>query len=319
MSNVDKNGTIKKRGTYNIGGKGKTPRKSKLKDGEVLTCIWDIWISGKKLDWNKKNLITSIEITETVDGSDTAKLNISDPDFIFISDNLYLEKNPIKIKMGWANKKTRVIFKGYISHIDISFPDTGIPTLAVTCMDNTYKMDRKEVSKSYKKTTSSKVVRQICKKYGLKCVIEKGYPFKVQDTISQSNQSDIAFLQQLAQNEVYPFTARLVGKTFYYIRKGKMKKTASQTLHYLEYPYDAISFSPSINKVTKDKQKSGSSSTNKKGGSSSSSSSSSGTGTVASSSSGSNNKGGRGSSRSTSSSSSGSMKYDRDKRKWTKT
>ena len=73
---------------------------SKYKQGEVLAIVYDVWISGTKLGMNKKACINSISIKETVEGSDSATSQISDPEFLYIEDNIFIEDNSIKIKLG---------------------------------------------------------------------------------------------------------------------------------------------------------------------------------------------------------------------------
>lgn len=220
---------------------------SSYREGEVLAIKYEVWISGNKLDINKKACITSIEIKETVDGSDICIINIEDPEFIYIEDNIFIEDNKIKVKLGWVGLTHREEFTGYISAIDIDFQSSGIPKLIVTCMDSTHLMNRKKKNKTYKKTTSAKVVRKVVKSYGFKCVVEKGYKFSKQETITQSEQTDIDFITKLAEDEVYPFTARLVGNTFYYVKKGNLGNP-KMSLTYLQYPHEIISFSPKITK-----------------------------------------------------------------------
>ena len=220
------------------------------KDGEVLAITYDVWISGTKLSMTKKECISSIEIKETVDGSDTAQIKISDPEFLYIDDNIFAEENTIKIKLGWSNTTYRVQFNGYISAIDIEFASNGIPQLTITCMDNTHKMNRKKKNATFSKCTSAEVVKKIVKNYGFTCVVDSSYKFEKQETITQSDQTDIDFIQKLAQDEVYPFTARLVGNTFYYVKKGKLG-TPKMTLTYRDFPHEVISFSPKLNKETK--------------------------------------------------------------------
>lgn len=220
------------------------------KDGEVLAITYDVWISGTKLSMTKKECISSIEIKETVDGSDTAQIKISDPEFLYIDDNIFAEENTIKIKLGWTNTTHRVQFNGYISAIDIEFASNGIPQLTITCMDNTHKMNRKKKNATFSKCTSAEVVKKIVKNYGFTCVVDSSYKFEKQETITQSDQTDIDFIQKLAQDEVYPFTARLVGNTFYYVKKGKLG-TPKMTLTYRDFPHEVISFSPKLNKETK--------------------------------------------------------------------
>lgn len=223
---------------------------SRYQQGRVLAITYDIWISGTKLGIRKKSCVKSIEITETVDGADSATIAISDPDFLFIEDDIFLEDSKIKIMMGWSNTTYRVTFSGYISAIDIDFTSSGIPQITLTCMDNTHVMNRTQNDNTWKDTTSADVVKTLVTKYGFTCVIESGYEFEKQETITQSHQTDIDFITKLAGDEVYPFTARLVGNTFYYVKKGKLE-TPKMSLTYKSYPHEIISFSPKLNKETK--------------------------------------------------------------------
>ena len=223
---------------------------SKYKQGEVLAIVYDVWISGTKLGISKKACINSIEIKETVEGSDVATLQITDPEFLYIEDDIFIEDNTIKIRLGWDNTTHRVEFEGYISALDINFDNTGCPKLTLTCMDNTHKMNRKKNNNTYKNCTSADVVKKIVQSYGFTCVIDKNYKFTVKETITQSNQTDIDFITKLAGDEVYPFTARLIGNTFYYVKMGKLE-TPKMTLTYKKYPHEVISFNPKINKETK--------------------------------------------------------------------
>lgn len=279
---------------------------SKYKQGEVLAIVYDVWISGTKLGMNKKACINSISIKETVEGSDSATIQISDPEFLYIEDNIFIEDNSIKIKLGWSNTTYRVTFNGYISAIDINFDSDGIPKLTITCMDNTHVMNRKKKNETYKNCTSAEVVKKIVQGYGYSCVVDSSYSFKRQETITQSNQTDIDFITKLAGDEVYPFTARLVGNTFYYVKMGKLE-TPKMSLTYKKYPHEIISFTPKINKESKQVEISGASVDT------SSKSVSSSTGTVKSDS-GSSTKNGSSSSKS----SSGGYTYNPSTKKWTK-
>lgn len=222
-------------------------------DDEVLSFVYDIWISGTKLNLNRKQCIQSVEIKETVDGADTATIQILDPEFLFIEDNIFLEENSIKIKMGWSNSTFRLEFSGFISAIDIDFESTGIPKMTITCMDNTHKMNKSKKDRTFNNTTSADIVKKIVQEYGYKCVIDTDYQFAVQETITQSKQTDIDFIQKLAKDEVFPFTARLVGDTFYYVKMGKYE-TPKMALSYKKFPHDIISFSPKITKETRQEE-----------------------------------------------------------------
>lgn len=284
---------------------------SKVKQGNVLAITYDVWISGTKLALEKKQCINSIEIKETVEGADSATIEIQDPEFRYIEDNIFLEDNSVKIKIGWSNTTYRVEFKGYISAVDINFNSDGLPKLTITCMDNTHKMNRKKKNKTFSNCTSASVVKQIVKDYGFTCVVDSSYSFEKQETITQSNQSDIEFITKLASDEVHPFTARLVGSKFHYEKMGKLT-TPKMTLTYRNYPHEVISFSPKINKESKQVEiESASVDTSSKATSSTTGTTSSGSGSASST--GNNSSGGSGSNKS-----GGSYTYNPQTKTWSK-
>lgn len=81
---------------------------SKYKQGGILAIVYDVWISGTKLGMSKKACINSIQIKETVEGSDVATIQITDPEFLYIEDNIFLEDNTIKIRLGWDNTTSSI-------------------------------------------------------------------------------------------------------------------------------------------------------------------------------------------------------------------
>lgn len=216
---------------------------------KVLSCYWNVFINGKELSKSRKECIDSIDIIEQCDGSDTCTLVVNDPDFLFIEDNIFIEEATISVVLGWHGDTHRVTFTGYISAIDISFPDNGFPVLSIFCLDNSHLMNRKKKKRSWDDVTSADVIKKIAQEYGFKCVIESGYTFKKEDTISQSDNTDIEFCESLADDERVPFMCKLVGDTLYYVKKGVLKDPSS-TVYYKKFPYDVVSFSPQINKET---------------------------------------------------------------------
>lgn len=217
---------------------------------KVLSCYWNVTINGKELSKSRKECIESIDIAEQCDGSDTCTLVVNDPNFYFIEDNIFIEEATISVVLGWHGDTHRVTFTGYISAIDINFPESGFPVLSIFCLDNSHVMNRKKKKRSWDNVTNADVVKKIAQEYGFKCVVESGYPFKTEDTISQSDTTDIEFCESLASSERDPFMCKLVGNTLYYVKKGVLKDPVS-TVYYKKFPYDVISFSPKINKETK--------------------------------------------------------------------
>ena len=226
---------------------------SKLNGGEkVLSMYWKLTIKDKELTLAQKKCITSIDIDEKCDGSDTLTLKVSDPDFVFIDDDLYTKEAKVSFSAGF-NEKTEgaVEFNGYISAIDPEFPPDGIPVLSVTCLDGTHQMNRTKKKRTWSNTTSSQVVESIAKEYGYKFETEKDYKFKQENSIAQSETTDIEFIESLAKKEREPWLCKLKDGTVYYKKKGVVEEPVT-SLYYKIYPYDIISLSAQINKETKE-------------------------------------------------------------------
>lgn len=215
-----------------------------------LVCIWEISINGVPLDKVRKNSISSIQFSEICDGSDTITISVSDPDYLYIEDNIFIEEATIEAKIYWYGDTYTHTFSGYISAIDISFPEDGLPYLSIFCLDRSHVMNKEKKKRSWDNVTRAEVVQKIAQEYGFKCVVEPGYAFKTEETISQSNTTDIAFCESLASEERDQFMCKLIGDTLYYVKKGTLS-TPSCTLYYRKYPFDVVSFSPKINKETK--------------------------------------------------------------------
>ena len=220
---------------------------------DVVSCVWYISINGKELDLERRNCITSIDIDEQCNGSDSCTIAICDPDFKFIEDNIFVEEATVEISIHLDGGENTVIFSGYISAIDLDFPSDGYPTMSIYCLDCSHVMNRKKKKRSWENTTNAEVVKAIAKEYGFKCVVEQGYTFKTEESISQSGNTDIEFCESLADGEREKFMCKLRGDTLYYVKLGLLKDPVA-TLVYKSYPYDIISFSPKINKETQQEE-----------------------------------------------------------------
>lgn len=220
---------------------------------KVANIIWEIWVNNSKLSGSKKACISSFDIDELCDGSNILTLNINDPNFEFIEDNIFIDEASIILEHGFEGDSELSKFSGYISAIDINFPESGSPNLSITCMDSSHIMNRKKKDRSWDKVTRADVVRKIATEYGFNVKIEPNYEFATIDTISQSKQTDIEFLESLANNEREPFLCKLIGTTIHYEKKGLLSEPVA-TVGYKTYPFDVISFSPQINKETKQEE-----------------------------------------------------------------
>ena len=217
---------------------------------EVLSAYYNVNINGLPLSKDHKECIESVTIDEVCDGSDTCTIVINDPEFKYIEDNIFIEEATVFVELGWWGETHRVTFFGYVSAIDITFPESGYPQLSLFCLDNSHIMNREKKTRSWDNVTSADVVKKIATEYGLSCKVESGYSFTKEDTISQSGVTDIEFCENLAGDERDLFMCKLIGNTLYYVKKGLLA-SPSATVHYKKGTYDVISFSPKINKETR--------------------------------------------------------------------
>lgn len=219
----------------------------------VSSPFWELWINNVEITGRARSCINSIEFDDLCDGSDTCTLSITDPDFIFIEDNIFIEEAKVLARFGFNEDIDRKEFSGYISAIDISFPEEGSPTLTITCLDNSHLMNREKKNRSWDNVTRADIVKKIATEYGYYPDIEPNYTFAVQDTISQSNQTDIEFLESLAAQEREPFMCKVKGTRIVYKKKGLLQ-TPITDIGYKTYPFDVISFTPQINKETRQEE-----------------------------------------------------------------
>lgn len=216
----------------------------------ITSMFFRLWINNTEITDFKKACIESFDIDEICDGSNTLTLNIKDPNFEYIEDNIFVDEASVILEHGFVNDPEYDKFTGYISAIDISFPEEGSPTLTVTCFDGSHVMNRLKKNRSWDNVTRADVVRKIAAEYGFSVYIEPNYEFAVIDTISQSDQTDIEFLESLAGDEREPFLCKLIGTTIHYEKKGLISEPTT-AVGYRTNPFDVMSFSPQINKETR--------------------------------------------------------------------
>ena len=220
----------------------------------VKSCFWELQINNSPISDDRRNCVESISIEENDAGSDTMTIDIEDPEFLFIEDDIFVPDAPISASIGWYDDTYRVTFDGYISAIDINFPESGYPKMTINCIDKTHLMNRKKKKRSWDNVTRADVVQKIAQEYGFKCVISPDYKGEKEETISQSDETDIAFCESLAGEEKGGiYKCKLKGNTLYYVEKGVLENPVAD-LAYKEYPYDIISFNPQINRETKEEE-----------------------------------------------------------------
>lgn len=217
---------------------------------DVRSPYWQLWVNNIEITDRARACINGLEFDYLCDGSDKLTISITDPDFVFIEDNIFVDDAGVVARYGFADDTDREEFTGFISAIDISFPADGSPTLSITCLDDSHVMNRVKKNRTWDNVSRADVVRLVASEYGYAVDIEPNYDFKVQDTISQSNQTDIEFLEGLAGDEREPFMCKLSGNVLIYRKKGLLQSPSAEVGYKVE-PFDVISFGPQITKETR--------------------------------------------------------------------
>ena len=246
-------------------GYGDNANNTKILDkiSPVIKCEWNIYLAfqGEKSRWltpTELELVESITIQQISSGSDTISLVIKDPNLDFLDKAMFIDEAKIQFMCRWSTTFKFYHFIGYVAAIDVDFPEDGMPTLNITCMDGGHLMNRKKKKRSWDNVTSAEVVQKIAKEYGFQCEIEKDYTFDKKTNIAQSYQTDIEFIESLADDEREPFSAKyyMENKDGKVIEKICYKRKAidgepTLTFSYKKDDFSIISFNPQINKETK--------------------------------------------------------------------
>jgi len=205
-----------------------------------------IYINGVEIDNYRMTMLESIDYEDNASGSDLLTLTFYDPDLKILSDNIFVEECSVYFVGGWLWGDV-VTFNGYISLIDIDFPEQGTPKITIHCMDSTYLMNRDKKKRTWENAKVSDIARQIFTEYGLSAVVDD--TGTVEENVSQS-ETDIKFLTQLADDQYETYLVYVEGTTGYFVKKPNLVSPQAQ-LDYRSGNGNLLSFSPRINKQSK--------------------------------------------------------------------
>ena len=194
----------------------------------------------------------SIEVNES--GATLLTFTVQDPDYVLINSSILTESTAVYFEGGWLNDWDNIArFNGYVSLVYPTFPENGYPYLDITCMDETHVMNRVEKTRTFENMKRSDVAKKIFKEYGIPCSVSDSgeRADDIEKKITQSNKTDIAFLQDLA--------GEVIGGVYIcYLKDGHgywcsrdFSAEPQIDLHYRQETNDISSFSCSINKDTK--------------------------------------------------------------------
>lgn len=209
------------------------------KDG-LATPMFEIWLDGKELPQRYYNLVEDLVYESFESGSDIATIFIKDPEMIIIDDKRLVRGKKVKISGGWKGDMVDWL-DGYISIVDIDFPETGDPTVTLHCMDESYILDRVDIKYAYSDTTFSAVAQSIAKRYGMKTSGKS--TTKVHESISQAAESDMKLLTRLAESE--DLIIKVKNGTIIWRDKFQIGKTQEE-FTWRDFPFNMKFFRPRI-------------------------------------------------------------------------
>lgn len=212
----------------------------------VKTPYFNLTINGKEIDSYRMSMLESITFEDNATGSDLLTVTFYDPDLLILSDDIFVEDRKVTFIGGWY-KGDVVQFDGWISVIDIDFPEDGTPMITLNCMDNTHVMNMEKKQRTWENTKASDVAKQIFREYGLTAKVDD--TGSKEENISQSD-TDIKLLLQLADDQYETYICYVEGHTGYFVKKPNIA-TPQATLQYREGNGNLLSFSPRINKQVK--------------------------------------------------------------------
>lgn len=170
--------------------------------------------------------ITNVSVQTSVsDSSDTVTFSISNAynlvtrDFNWLNNQLKLGRT-LEVHMGYTDRLTPLFF-GYITNINIQFPEGGTPQLSVTGMDASFKLMRGRDSESYANKSITDIVRDVARAYGIHDFVIDNTSKKLPSYVKKP-ENDYQFLQKLAQ--IMNYECFFVGKTLYFRKKNKNKR-----------------------------------------------------------------------------------------------
>ena len=215
----------------------------------VISPYYEVSVNGKSLKGELFNL-TSLKFNDPIDGSKSLELTLGDPNYAIIGSDIYVKDTPVSATLGIKELSYFETFDGYISAIDIDFPETGVPTVTISCIDSLHLFNSKRKSRTWSNTTKVAVMEEVAKEHGF--TFECSIVQEPEESIVQDDVTDIEFLEDLRGDDGDDYRLYLKDPTTLVYEKIDFKAEVCGTLQYRIGDCSVLSFSPQINKETKE-------------------------------------------------------------------
>lgn len=207
----------------------------------ILEPYFALYVNDRKMSALRHSLVEEVTYEDHATGSDIASVVIADPMLECISDPIFASSTKFKIKGGYRLNH-RTMLDGFISAVDYAFNDDGVPTMTLHIMDRTHILDVKLKSRTWENKSRYQIAQIIARENNFKFSgTANKESNRKEETISQSDQSDIALLISMAdecESIVY-----VKGNTLHW-QERNFRARPQGTLRYKRAPFSLISFSP---------------------------------------------------------------------------
>ena len=220
---------------------------------KVITPIYSLKVGGKSFKNQVEGaVISDMRFSTPIDGSKSLEVNIQDPYFEVIGSDIYVKDTPISATLSASDSSINEHFEGYISAIDVNFPNDGIPTINIMGIDCSHLLNAKRKSRTWSNVTRVSVMEQIAKEHGIafECGDEVDKTTII-ESIVQDDVTDLELLEELKQDEGDNYILSFAdGKMVF--DKINFKAKNCGVLEYKTGKCNLMSFSPQVNKETKE-------------------------------------------------------------------
>ena len=144
--------------------------------------------------------IVSLSYEDHAVDVDMLTLEIANPDGKWSDSEVFAQGKTVELFLGYGRALTKM-FKGTLVRPELSFPETGVPTMTVRAYDLSYRMRRSEekTQTTWQNVTDSQLAAEIASRYGFKTnqmVIDQTP--EIIPYAAQGNLTDWEFLKERA-------------------------------------------------------------------------------------------------------------------------
>jgi phage protein D len=194
--------------------------------------------------------VLSVSVTDTVNQADSFTFTVRDrhpqpghfaggAKLVWIDSGSFDEGTEVNIRLGYVDNLA-FEFEGEITAVSASFPESGLPTLAVRGFSFYHRLQRRRRRKPFKSATDSGIAEEIAKDMGW------GSEVDVTDVERPLVSSDSATYDSILKSRAQRinFEVAVKKKVLHFQKPGYMESLSPQ--HSFEWGSSLRSFSPSL-------------------------------------------------------------------------